>query len=40
MSPFADIDRSVAPVELRGAVLPFAGEVELANSDNGVVSKR
>jgi hypothetical protein len=39
-SPFAHIDRSVARVELGGAVRPLASEVELANSDIGVVPKR
>jgi hypothetical protein len=33
-------DHSIAPVELGGAVRPLASEVELANSDIGVVSKR
>ena len=40
MSPFAHINRSVAPVELSRAVLPLAAEVKFANSDIGVVSER
>jgi hypothetical protein len=38
MSPFAHIDRGIAPVELGRAVWSLAAEVKLANANISVVS--